>query len=154
MLPKGKFICIFKRKFCVASFWFLAIVILFVFVFFSFTPALKAFVSTKFSISTSPLKISQVFIFPHSVFGRSGCQLSNSTVIFLPDVSDVWRWPNPVKTLNVPFLLRNLQWNQRMNSSWTMYITKGKIFNFFILNGAVGISMGIKRIQKLNIMQK
>jgi hypothetical protein len=31
-----------KRKFCVASFWFLTIVILFVFVFFSFTPALKA----------------------------------------------------------------------------------------------------------------
>jgi hypothetical protein len=24
--------------------------------------------------------------------------LSNSTVIFLPDVSDIWRWPNPVKT--------------------------------------------------------
>jgi hypothetical protein len=39
--------------------------------------------------------------------------------------------------------------------------TKGKIFNFFILNGAVGIFMGIcidllkkKRKQKLNIMQK
>ena len=31
----------------------------------------------------------------------------NSTVIFLPDVSDVWRWPNPVKPLNVPFLLQN-----------------------------------------------
>ena len=48
-----------------------------------------------------------------SVFGRSGCRLSNSTVIFLPDVSDVWRWPNPVKIPNVHFLL---QWNQRMNS--------------------------------------
>jgi hypothetical protein len=42
--------------------------------------------------------------------------LSNSTVIFLSDVSDVWRWPNPVKTLNVHFLLQNQQWNQRMNS--------------------------------------
>ena len=45
----------------------------------------------------------------------SVCRL-NSTVIFLFDVSDVWRWPNPVKTLNVPFLLQNPQWNQRMNS--------------------------------------
>ena len=54
--------------------------------------------------------------FPHPTFGRSGCRLSNSTVIFLPDVSDVWRWPKPVKTLNVPFLLQNPQWNQRMNS--------------------------------------
>ena len=61
---------------------------------------------------------------------------ANSMVIFLPDVSDVRRWPNPVKTQNVPFLLQNPQWNQRMNSSWTMYITKGKIFNFFILHGA------------------
>jgi hypothetical protein len=47
MLPKGKFICMLKRKFCVAIFRFLTIVILFVFVFFSFTPALKALVSTK-----------------------------------------------------------------------------------------------------------
>jgi hypothetical protein len=54
--------------------------------------------------------------FPHPAFGRSGCRLSNSTVIFLSDVSDVWRWPNPVKSLNVPFLLQNPQWNQRMNS--------------------------------------
>ena len=54
--------------------------------------------------------------FPHPAFGRSGCRLSNSTVIFLPDVSDVWRWANPVKTLNDPFLLHNPQWNQRMNS--------------------------------------
>jgi hypothetical protein len=75
---------------------------LFVFVLFSFTPALKALVSAKFSIFY-PLKINQIFIFPHPIFGRSGCRLSNSTVIFLPDVSDVWRWPNPVKTLNVPF---------------------------------------------------
>ena len=60
--------------------------------------------------------ICKIFILPHPVFGRSGCRLSNSTVIFLPDVSDVWRWPNPVKTLNVPFLLQNPQWNQRMNS--------------------------------------
>jgi hypothetical protein len=42
--------------------------------------------------------------------------LSNSTVIFLPDVSDVWRWPNQVKTLNVHLLLQNQQWSQRMNS--------------------------------------
>jgi hypothetical protein len=52
-------------------------------------------------------------------FGRSGCRLSNSTVIFLPDVSDLSNWPNPVKTLNVPFLLQSPQWNQRMNSHET-----------------------------------
>jgi hypothetical protein len=39
-----------------------------------------------------------------------------TTIIFLPDVSDVWGWPNPVKIPNVPFLLQNPQWNQRMNS--------------------------------------
>jgi hypothetical protein len=37
MVPMGKCTCMLKRKFCVASFWFLSIVILFVFVFFSFT---------------------------------------------------------------------------------------------------------------------
>ena len=63
-----------------------------------------------------PLRSESNLHFPHPAFGRSGCRLSNSTVIFLPDVSDVWRWPNPVKTLNVPFLLQNPQWNQRMNS--------------------------------------
>jgi hypothetical protein len=36
-----------KRKFCVANFRFLAIIIFFVFVFFSFTPALKALVFAK-----------------------------------------------------------------------------------------------------------
>ena len=33
------------------------------------------------------------------------------------------------------FLLQNPQWSPMMKSR-TMYITKGKIFNFFILNGA------------------
>jgi hypothetical protein len=37
MLPNGKFICMLKRKFCVASFRFLTIIILFDFVFVSFT---------------------------------------------------------------------------------------------------------------------
>jgi hypothetical protein len=46
----------------------------------------------------------------------TGNAMSNSTVIFLTDVSDVWRRPNPVKTVNVHFLLQNPQWNQRMNS--------------------------------------
>jgi hypothetical protein len=31
--------------------------------------------------------------FCHPVFERSGCRMSNSTAIFLPDVSDVWKWP-------------------------------------------------------------
>ena len=47
MLPKGKFICMLKRKFCVASFRLLTSIILSVFTFFSFTPALKALVSAK-----------------------------------------------------------------------------------------------------------
>ena len=47
MSSKGKFICMLKRKFCVASFRFLTIIILFVFVFFSFP--LKALVSAKIS---------------------------------------------------------------------------------------------------------
>jgi hypothetical protein len=47
MLPKWKFICMLKRKFCVASFRLLTSIILSVFTFFSFTPALKALVSAK-----------------------------------------------------------------------------------------------------------
>jgi hypothetical protein len=86
----------------------------FVFVFFSFTPSLKALVSAKVSIFF--LRSESNLHFPHPAFGRSGCRLFNSTVIFLPDLFDVWRWPNPVKTVNVPFILQNPQWNQRMNS--------------------------------------
>jgi hypothetical protein len=143
MLPKGKCICMLKGKFCVASFWFLTIVILFVFVFFSFTPALKALVSAKLlkyiyfcmifsfvfffsrdqcrfpqvafkKLNILPLVIYMVhdysffgqhwkhlylqnfhffflrsesnLYFHHPAFGRSGYRLSNSTVIFLPDV--------------------------------------------------------------------
>jgi hypothetical protein len=36
---------------------------------------------------------------------KTNKRLSNSTVIFLPDVSDVWRRPNPVKPLNVHFFI-------------------------------------------------
>jgi hypothetical protein len=50
MSSKGKFICMLKRKFCVASFRFLTIIILFVFVFFPFHLALKALVSAKISV--------------------------------------------------------------------------------------------------------
>ena len=111
MLSKGK--CMLKRKFCVGSFGFLTIVILFVFVFFSFTPALNALVFAKVSIYF--LKIRVKSSFSPSSFWQERMRLSNSTVIFLPDVSDVWRWPNLVKILNLPFLLQNPQWNQRMN---------------------------------------
>ena len=97
MLPKGTFLCMLKRKYCVASFWFLTIC-LFVFMFFSFTPALKALVSAKISIFF--LKIRVKSSFSPSSFWKERMPLSNSTVIFLPDVSDVWRWPNPVKTLH------------------------------------------------------
>jgi hypothetical protein len=61
------------------------------------TPALKAK-----SFHLLPLRSESNLHFPHPAFGRSGCRLFNSTVIFLPDVSDVWKWPNPVKTLNIP----------------------------------------------------
>ena len=50
MSSKGKFICMLKRKFCVASFRFLTIIILFVFVFFPLHLALKALVSAKISV--------------------------------------------------------------------------------------------------------
>ena len=79
MLPKGKCICMLKRKFCVASFWFLTIVLLFVFVFFSFTPALKAL---NFCICKSFhfffLRSESNLHFPQPAFGRSGCRLFNS----------------------------------------------------------------------------
>jgi hypothetical protein len=42
--------------------------------------------------------------------------LATQNYLFNMYIPDVWRWPNPVKTLNVPFLLQNPQWNQRMNS--------------------------------------
>ena len=61
MLPKEKCICMSKRKICVASFWFLTIVILFVFVFFSFTPALKALVSAKVSIFFLKIRVKSSF---------------------------------------------------------------------------------------------
>jgi hypothetical protein len=42
MLPKGNFICMLKKKSCVASFRFLTIITLFVFVFFLFTPSIES----------------------------------------------------------------------------------------------------------------
>ena len=116
MLPKGKFICMLKRKFCVASFFFIFSNCNFVCfrVFFLYTSIESTCICKSFHFFL--LRSESNLHFPHPAFGRSGCRLSNSTVIFLPDVSDVWRRPNPVKTLNVPFLLQNPQWNQRMNS--------------------------------------
>jgi hypothetical protein len=79
---------------------------------FADTSAFNAGVKEK-NTKTNKITISESNLhFPHPAFGRSGCRLSNSTVIFLPDVSDVWRRPNPVKPLNVNFLLQNPQWNQ------------------------------------------
>ena len=138
MLPKGTFICRLKRKFCVASFWFLTIVILFVFVFFSFTPALKALVSARISFFFL-LRVKSSF--SPSSFWKERMPLSNSTVIFLPDVSDVWRRPNPIKTLIVHFLLQNQQWNQRMNSHEPCIYLKVKYSISWM--EAVGMFMGI-----------
>ena len=116
MLPKGKCICMLKRKFYVASFWFLTIVILFVFVFFSFTPALKALVSAK-SFHFFFLRSESNLHFPHLAFGRSGCRLSNSTLrsYFYPTsltFGDAKSGKNP----KCSFFLQNQQWNQRMIS--------------------------------------
>jgi hypothetical protein len=132
LLPKGKCIYMLKGKFCVASFWFLAIVILFVLVFFSFTPALKALYLQKFPFFF--LRSESNLHFPHPAFGRSGCRLSNSTVIFLPEVSDVWRWPNPVKTLNVPCLaliieISAISWREHILS--LNCVAKYKIKGFY-----------------------
>ena len=113
MLPKGKCICMLKRKFCVASFRFLTIIVLFVFVFFSFTPALKALVSAKISIFFLKIRVKSSFSHPVLEGADVGCLTLWS--YFYP-TSEVWRWSNPVKISNVPFLLQNLQWNQRMNS--------------------------------------
>jgi len=108
ILAKGKFTCWLKRKFCVASFRFFNSIILFVFLFLSpFTHSLLCFLFF--------LKIRVKSSSSHPVFGRNGCPLSNYTAIFLPDVSDVWRWQNPGKFRNVPFLLQNPQWSPIMN---------------------------------------
>ena len=107
MLPKGKLICMLKRKFFVASFRFLTIIILFVFVFFFLLHLRPSIESTciwnlqKFPFFSFKIRVKSSF--SHPGLGRSGCRLSNSTAIFLPDVSDIWKWPNPVKIPNVPF---------------------------------------------------
>ena len=108
MLPMGNIICMLKRKFCVASFRFLTILILFVFVFFfaySLRPNIESTYKYLQKFPFFPLKIRVKSSFSHPVLGRSRCRLSNSTAIFLPDVSDVWRWQNPVKIPNVPFFI-------------------------------------------------
>ena len=95
MLPKGNVLCC---KFSIFNNYILF------FVFFFFTNlALKALLSAKLSIFSLRIRVKSPF--SHPVFGRSGCRLSNSTAIFLPDVSDVCRWPNPVKFPNVPFFI-------------------------------------------------
>ena len=63
MLLKGKFIWMLKRKFCVASFRFLTIIILFVFVFFSFTPNIESTCNCK-NFHFFPLKSESNIHFP------------------------------------------------------------------------------------------
>ena len=65
MLPKRKYVCMLKRKFCVASFRILTIIIVFPFMLFFFTLhlALIAFVSAQ-KIHFFPENQSQIFIFP------------------------------------------------------------------------------------------
>ena len=106
MLPKGKFICMFKKSFVLQVFLFLTILKknLFFWCFFPFFLVLKPLVSAKISIFLG-IKIRVKSSFSYPVFGRSGCRLSNSTAIFLPNVSDIWRLPNPVKIQNVPFFI-------------------------------------------------
>ena len=105
MFPKRKFICMLKRKFCVATEFL-------IFNNYNFV-CLRVFLS----FLSFTLKIRVKSSFSHPVLGRSRCRLSNSTAIFLPNVSDIWRWPNPVKIPNVPFfLLQNPQWSPIINS--------------------------------------
>ena len=104
MLPKGKFM--FKKSFVLQVFFIFnnyknKIVF---WCFFPFFLVLKPVVSAKISIFLG-IKIRVKSSFSYPVFGRSGCRLSNSTAIFLPNVSDIWRWPNPVKIQNVPFFI-------------------------------------------------
>jgi hypothetical protein len=63
-----------------------------------------------------PLKIRVKSSFSHPVLGRSRCRLSNSTAIFLPNVSDVWKWQNPVKIPNVPFFITKSAMEPKMFS--------------------------------------
>ena len=119
MLPKGKCICMLKSKFCVASFRFLAILILFVFVFFSsFTPTTWHWKHLYLESAKNYiffLKIRIKSSFSHPVFGRGGCRLSNLIAIFLPD--DSFRDGKiRLKSQMFPFLLQNPQWSQRINS--------------------------------------
>jgi hypothetical protein len=84
MLPKGKCICMLKRKLCVASFSFLTIVILFVFVLFSFTPALKALVSAKASFFFLKIRVKSSFSKYHAkidIFIIAPLVSSNSSYI-------------------------------------------------------------------------
>jgi hypothetical protein len=67
--------------------------------------------------------------FPHPAFWRSGYRLSNSTVIFLPDVSDVWRRPNPVKPLNVE---KNTKTNKITIAKNQKLATQNFLFNMHI----------------------
>ena len=106
MLPKEKCICMLKRKFCVASFWFLTIVIC---LFSCFSPLhqhWKHLYLQKFPFFFLKIRVKSSFS-PSCFWKERMPAVYNSTVIFLPDVSDLWRWPNPVKPLNVTFLLQN-----------------------------------------------
>ena len=114
MLPKGKFICMLKRKFCVASFRFLTIITLFVFVFFSFTPSIESTCICK-NVLFPPLKSESNLHFPIQFLEGTdvGCLTLRS--YFYPTsltFGDAKSGKNP----KCSFLLQNQQWNQRMNS--------------------------------------
>jgi hypothetical protein len=77
------------------------------------------------------LRLVIYMVHPHPGCGKSGCRLSNySTVIFLPDVCAVWRWPNPIKTLNVPFLLQvrsgTKEWKEKNTKTNNITIAKNQ----------------------------
>jgi hypothetical protein len=86
--------------------------------------AVESFVLFPFTADYLNLEMFKIFyllgvlrkcLFSPSSFCKERMPLSNSTVIFLPDVSDVWRWPNPVKTLNAHFLLQVKEKNTKIN---------------------------------------
>ena len=79
MLPKGKFICMLKKFLIFSNCNFVCFRVFLLYTSIESTCFCKNF-------HLFPLKIRVKSSFSHPVFGRSGCRLSNSMVIFLPDV--------------------------------------------------------------------
>ena len=80
------------------------------------------------NISIFPLNIRVKSSFSHPVFGRSGWRLSNSTHLEMAKSGK-----NPTCSF---FSITKSTVEPKDENTRTIYVTKGKIFNFFILIGA------------------